>query len=512
MILDIDYKQVPEWLYERKKLPKDWANRLKGLTLKAEKLFQESEFPTTEIKDFVATNRENTHYHIIDSVVNMLLKTDAAKEKNFLGRYTSKTINEWIALKKLYEKDNLHCADMGKVLAQNVNYEIPAAKKNVKELEQQITECQNKELDYKATIKHLEQEFRSHCEKLGITGEDISNEIPGMLTKIPALLTQVTESIKDPLFREALDYYYEFSVHANPSLKKEDVVLKYAEYINREGDHLVDVFELKNAGKEVPADLVKKNASKYKKFAKFGKKNVQQNFDKIIELDFTVEASGNENPSGGIDWSGFEILGGTNNNSEAKPEEAKKQNENNEFVVIDNEDEVIPEGDTILSNVDSRNQLLADLNELLFFIRQRILESKGVSGNVVLQAYEESDQGLDLAPEKLQSIVNVINKCIEPLIDSRACQLFILKDQPKAQERLINHLNDYRSAQKRPRDLIVSTEKKGYEVEKLLAESKKSIQAISKETIELKKLLESSIKNVVSREIHLIGDVNKIKV
>lgn len=76
---------------------------------------------------------------------------------------------------------------------------------------------------------------------------------------------------------------------------------------------------------------------------------------------------------------------------------------------------------------------------------------------------------------------------------------------------MINHINGYRLAQKRPRDLIVATEKKGYEVEKLLAESKKNIQTISKETVDLKKQLEAAIKAVINKEVHLIGDVNKIK-
>lgn len=48
-----------------------------------------------------------------------------------------------------------------------------------------------------------------------------------------------------------------------------------------------------------------------------------------------------------------------------------------------------------------------------------------------MQAYEESDQGLEKNAEKLQSMINLVNRCIEPLIDARACQLFILKDQPK---------------------------------------------------------------------------------
>lgn len=61
------------------------------------------------------------------------------------------------------------------------------------------------------------------------------------------------------------------------------------------------------------------------------------------------------------------MIGGTNTTAaDTKPEQenTKKTDEFSGFEVI-SEEEVIPEGDTILSNVDTRNQLLADLNEVL---------------------------------------------------------------------------------------------------------------------------------------------------
>jgi len=41
-----------------------------------------------------------------------------------INRYTSKNVNDLIALKKLYEKENLHIADMAKIIAQNAAFEM----------------------------------------------------------------------------------------------------------------------------------------------------------------------------------------------------------------------------------------------------------------------------------------------------------------------------------------------------------------------------------------------------
>jgi len=64
------------------------------------------------------------------------------------------------------------------------------------------------------------------------------NNLPGAFDKFVALA-------KQPIIREALDYYYGFTKLLNPKLSEEKIKFQYLEEIFSNSDSLIEVFELK---------------------------------------------------------------------------------------------------------------------------------------------------------------------------------------------------------------------------------------------------------------------------
>mmetsp|Transcript_1748 Transcript_1748/g.1619 ORF Transcript_1748/g.1619 Transcript_1748/m.1619 type:complete len:133 (+) Transcript_1748:1032-1430(+) len=131
----------------------------------------------------------------------------------------------------------------------------------------------------------------------------------------------------------------------------------------------------------------------------------------------------NSTDGGGINWGDFEVLGQGN--------DAQQKVEGEFEVIEDGKDDVeIVEDDTILANFETRNQVLASLGELLFFLKQREYESEGVTTNSVLQAYEQVDHTniFEVSREQINRMINFTQVLIDILNEFKARQYFILKD------------------------------------------------------------------------------------
>ena len=52
------------------------------------------------------------------------------------------------------------------------------------------------------------------------------------------------------------------NINSNVFMQFKNVILKYAEHVNKEGDDLIEVFEQKSAGNSLTPELEKKNANR----------------------------------------------------------------------------------------------------------------------------------------------------------------------------------------------------------------------------------------------------------
>jgi len=308
-----------------------------------------------------------------------------------------------------------------------------------------------------------------------------------------------------------LDYYYNFTRYSNPKQNEETLKLTLLEHLYKNGDDLIEVYELQKKGKEIPSSLKQENDKKYVRYGgdKQDALKDSQYFPQIIDVSSSMnQTSGG---GGGIDWGGFEIISQSGNLETSKAEDYGFEVIDESKPVQRKESEIVTK-DTILASFDSRNEVIANLNELLFFVQQRTAESGASAGNTILQAYEQGENAaiFEVSKDKLTKMQNNLNSLMEILSNFKARQYFILKEQQKASERMINHLNTFRITANKARDNLSGLSKRNYDLNKTIKENKDAIADLSKQTAELKTAIETEMKKLIKRDIFIIGEINKI--
>lgn len=66
-----------------------------------------------------------------------ILETTESDSKNFFGQYGSQRMKDWKEILRMYEKDNTYLGEVASLLLRNVNYEIPALRKQIQKTVQQ---------------------------------------------------------------------------------------------------------------------------------------------------------------------------------------------------------------------------------------------------------------------------------------------------------------------------------------------------------------------------------------
>lgn len=75
------------------------------------------------------------HYYHCKDIVNVLAGTEDGA-KNLFGGYSSKRMNDWLDIIKLYEKNNLFIAESARLLCTNLFFDIPGLRKRIQKLQQ----------------------------------------------------------------------------------------------------------------------------------------------------------------------------------------------------------------------------------------------------------------------------------------------------------------------------------------------------------------------------------------
>eukprot|EP01016_Furgasonia_blochmanni_P024867 TRINITY_DN2683_c0_g1_i4.p1 TRINITY_DN2683_c0_g1~~TRINITY_DN2683_c0_g1_i4.p1 ORF type:complete len:568 (+),score=182.76 TRINITY_DN2683_c0_g1_i4:168-1871(+) len=531
--IDIDFKKVTEWLQERRKIPKEWGNKLKAAKIKTQKIIEETQLASVpEAQAIISQNKDDLTFFHITKICDILVGSSEAKQKTFLGQYSSKVINDWITLRKFYEKDNLHIVDLSKTMVQNATFEIPALKRMKNSFEAQLQETYQKIQDSKNAIKAADREYLSQCEKLGLKGENLVDELLHSLTTLPEIFNKFVQLLKSQDFKTALQYYKDFTVYINEKQDREKLKFPLLDYLVEHDNDLLELWKMRRDGKggNVPADLLDFNGKRYENYqetAKWYKDEKAKSGGGALEIDWSsinfggisLEGGGNENAgnNGGINWDEFIVVDSAANNNNNNNAAGNNKDDATKWEIVDEqtakkEPQSQYSRETILSDLDSRNELIAYLNELLFFIKQRIEESQYYSGNSLLQIYEHDSSSalFEVNVDKFKAWEKLIHDAIESISNYQVRHLFIIKDQPKAKDRLISYLNTFKSLATKHQGYILGYEKKVVELQGSIKEHEAKVKVLSDQTIEYKAMIENLMKAVIKREVHLLGDVNNL--
>ena len=548
--LDIKYPELLQWLLDRYLIPKDWPNRLEIIKSKKaeviETLFNSDNEDFQKIKKmfkiFESTPIDSISYNDYQKLYQQLTKTKEAKEKTFFGNYKSPFIYNAYILDYLYQKNNLFLAENSKIIIQNISYEIPNCLKMIEELKEQIDYQKNKNLEKKEEINKNENKLKMKLKEYNI---DIDSE--KITTSNQIALSLIDKIEKNNSFENTLKTI-EQNIKNNSLVQQGIELYEYCynslyNNLNIEQDQ-----NDKNKDKEKEKEGQNKKNKKHQKFKKnkSNQKKEKENKDKeenkeninlengdnknfVFETftptlkkfvqngDYILGQENEKNENIDINRQGyinslikkykmkyteqsdikdfkFNIVGDNTNSN------LSKNNENN-----NQDDKEYKE--TCLINHHERNLLLADINEIIIFLEQRILNlENNIEINLTIHSNELKDYNMKYNLDIMTKIKEELEKIVKLLTEKNFVFLCNVLDDENNIKDITDIYNEIKIKNMKLNNLINSNEKKNGELEIEIKDTQKKINELRKTTVNIKKITEVTVTKLLKRKINIIGD------
>lgn len=250
--INIDAKEVIEWVTQRRKLKSDWNQKLKALDNKARTIVHSIKNKSIpELEDvFKDQDDDEVDYLLLKEISEGLVKSKEGEERNFFGQYKSQSIRDVHALMRLYEKEFLHFAGLAQHLVQLVTYEIPYCRKvsktnqhSVRDLEYKISACES-------SIGHASREILKLIAKYDPESEMCEDEIDkfsvnafieGFVKSLGSRVGAIEDKMSKLDIDKITSYYTRFSLY-NSGAIIDPSQFSLIKALKRYGDILVSDF------------------------------------------------------------------------------------------------------------------------------------------------------------------------------------------------------------------------------------------------------------------------------
>ena len=550
--LDIKYSELLQWLLDRYLIPKDWPNRLEIIKSKKaeviETLFNSDNEDFQKIKKmfkiFESTPIDSISYNDYQKLYQQLTKTKEAKEKTFFGNYKSPFIYNAYILDYLYQKNNLFLAENSKIIIQNISYEIPNCLKMIEELKEQIDYQKNKNLEKKEEINKNENKLKIKLKEynIDIDSEKIttSNQIAlSLIDKIEKnnsfenTLKTIEQNIKNnSLVQQGIELYeYCYnSLYNNLNIEQEqnDKNKDKEKEKEKEGQNKKNKkhqkFKKNKSNQKKEKEIKDKEENKeninlengdnknfvfetftptLKKFVQNGDYILGQENEKNENIDINRQGYINSlikkykmkyTEQSDIKDFKFNIVGDNTNSN------LSKNNENN-----NQDDKEYKE--TCLINHHERNLLLADINEIIIFLEQRILNlENNIEINLTIHSNELKDYNMKYNLDIMTKIKEELEKIVKLLTEKNFVFLCNVLDDENNIKDVTDIYNEIKIKNMKLNNLINSNEKKNGELEIEIKDTQKKINELRKTTVNIKKITEVTVTKLLKRKINIIGD------
>ena len=548
--LDIKYSELLQWLLDRYLIPKDWPNRLEIIKSKKaeviETLFNSDNEDFQKIKKmfkiFESTPIDSISYNDYQKLYQQLTKTKEAKEKTFFGNYKSPFIYNAYILDYLYQKNNLFLAENSKIIIQNISYEIPNCLKMIEELKEQIDYQKNKNLEKKEEINKNENKLKIKLKEynIDIDSEKIttSNQIAlSLIDKIEKnnsfenTLKTIEQNIKNnSLVQQGIELYeYCYnSLYNNLNIEQEQNDKNKDKEKEKEGQNKKNKkhqkFKKNKTNQKKEKEIKDKEENKeninlengdnknfvfetftptLKKFVQNGDYILGQENEKNENIDINRQGYINSlikkykmkyTEQSDIKDFKFNIVGDNTNSN------LSKNNENN-----NQDDKEYKE--TCLINHHERNLLLADINEIIIFLEQRILNlENNIEINLTIHSNELKDYNMKYNLDIMTKIKEELEKIVKLLTEKNFVFLCNVLDDENNIKDVTDIYNEIKIKNMKLNNLINSNEKKNGELEIEIKDTQKKINELRKTTVNIKKITEVTVTKLLKRKINIIGD------
>ncbi|KAH8941867.1 hypothetical protein BDL97_14G068000 [Sphagnum fallax] len=210
--IDISYSKLADWLVDRRKIPSDWRKKLASLRTRVASALSSS-LPRNSDPWLQSLTAENTGYLEARRIRDLLLQANP-EARNLFGRLSG-SAGEWDAIVKVYEKELLFLGEAAQLMVQYTNYEIPYQKKQIVKVQQQLTDMERKEAEFRRNAAASAVKYQQACQELGIQGNDVRAELMALRKSLPAIFTEVVNAICSDTVGDSLELYQAFVSYAH---------------------------------------------------------------------------------------------------------------------------------------------------------------------------------------------------------------------------------------------------------------------------------------------------------
>ena len=544
--LDIKYSELLQWLLDRYLIPKDWPNRLEIIKSKKseiiETLFNSDKEDFTKIKKmfkvFETIPIDSISYNDYSKLYQQLIKTNEAKEKTFLGYYKSPFIYNTYILDYLYQKNSVYLAENAKIIIQNISYEIPNYLKLNEEMKEQIEYQKNKNNEKKEEISKNEIKLKNKLKEynIDIDSEKIinSNQIAlSLIDKIEKdnyfenMLKTIEQSIQNnELIKQGMEFYeYSYKIlysNLNNNEQNKNEIKNEKEGQNKKPKKHQKHKKNKNVSQKEKELKEKEDNKENINAENIDNKNIGFIFetftptlnkfyekgDYLINNDEQIDI--NENRKGYINSLLKEYKMKYTENSDIKDFKFNIVGDNINTNLSNKENEVGKDKvykETCLLNHHERNLLLADINEIIIFLEQRLLNMENnIEINLTIYSDELKDLNMKYSLENMTKIKEELEKIVKLLTEKNFVFLCNVLDDENNIKNVIDIFNEIKIKNMKLTNLINANEKKNGELEIEIKENLKKINDLRKTTVTIKKMTEVTVTKLLKRKINIIGD------
>lgn len=511
--IDIHYNKLLDWLINRRHCQQQWQAVSLIIREKINKAIQDM-----PVVDEITKLLQGTYinYFHCQRIVELLKNTECG-EKNIFGQYSSQKMKDWADIIKLYEKDGVFLAETAQMLMRNVNYEVPALKKQIAKCQQIQKECDRKEADYASKAAELRKKYESSCKQLGIKGEKIKSELSALVKDLPTVYDRVAETSKS--LQTAIDYYQDFTSFVMDSKVDEADCLPMLKFIQNHGN--VTTYEWRTGSKPVTIqeDWVVIDTKDEEDLAQnaddidwgdTGQNGGTAEIDLCEDIDFdisgiTLESGGISEGQNDIDLSveqlGEEIDWGITGET-VQVQETPETEEG----VASGEDAL-----SLLDNPRTRNLFIDDLLELEAFLTQRLLELKEESNVLSVSQFQTAPTSVQLDSNKVSTLATEVKDILAQLTTVQIQHLMLIRNSPRYVDRLKESLCQTLTLADKmvfyEKEMVVRRKESVEEERDLVPKS----DVLIERTKEIQKQMEGEIaKKYKNRRVNIMGEINTI--
>eukprot|EP01088_Endostelium_zonatum_P012409 TRINITY_DN2661_c0_g1_i1.p1 TRINITY_DN2661_c0_g1~~TRINITY_DN2661_c0_g1_i1.p1 ORF type:complete len:568 (+),score=151.02 TRINITY_DN2661_c0_g1_i1:51-1754(+) len=541
--VEVSYKDVIEWLTDRRKLKKEWNVNYRNLRSRVDKaqkelmVYVQQQLSGIQDEDGLKKNNLGKIVEILkkhdeqDSGLNYsqvketfeLLLTVENNDKSLLGNYNSAKLKEWSGIIKTYESDNLSLAEASQLLNSNIKYIIPSMKDEINKTTKQIDECERKKNDCLRSAKEFKNKYALECEKSGVAGNDVRSELEEMrinkneLNESLNILVQnlITSPKQKQTLEDAIQLYNAFISfilsYSSPSHPQEVSVCDTLKHVLNHGNlesnsKINDSIQDSDSNPSDNKPQINWDITVEEDDNNNNNNDVLEpkiNWDITVEedsevlepkIDWNVEESESNNtntqPEIKIDWDTFEVqsegtdASNTNNNTKVKSK-------------------------TFLENTENRNQFINDLYELHSFLTQRLKELSSTQSSSSFISFTGLKPSVIEAintfntTTRIRDLIEGVKTVVDAMNEERLQRLMEIASSQKYCERLANSINTSLNMANNLVSSSVQNENKKIDLERKVGELEPRLKRVVEQNRKLKQMLEEGLGALVERRVNI---------